>query len=30
MDQCRPGQSCQARLPGTNLSLSQFVALCDV
>jgi len=29
MDQCRAGQSCQARLPGTRLSLSQFLALCD-
>ena len=29
MDQCRAGQPCQARLPGTDLSLSQFLALCD-
>lgn len=29
MMQCKPGQACQAKLPGSNLSLSQFLAQCS-
>lgn len=28
MDQCKRGQACQTKLPGSNLSLSQFLAQC--
>lgn len=28
MDQCKSGQACQKKLPGTELSLSQFLAQC--
>lgn len=29
MAQCRPGQACEAKLPGSALSLKQFLAQCD-
>jgi hypothetical protein len=29
MDQCKPGDACESKLPGTELSLSQFLAQCD-
>ena len=29
MAQCRPGQACEAKLPGSDLSLAQFLAQCD-
>ena len=29
MDQCKPGQQCETRLPGSNLSLADFLAQCD-
>ena len=29
MEQCKPGQQCEAQLPGSDLSLSDFLAQCD-
>jgi hypothetical protein len=29
MDQCKPGQACEAQLPGSDLSLADFLAQCD-
>jgi len=29
MDQCKPGQPCEAQLPGSDLSLEQFLAQCN-
>jgi hypothetical protein len=29
MDQCKPGEACEAQLPGSDLSLADFLAQCD-
>ena len=29
MAQCKKGEACEAKLPGSDLSLTQFLAQCD-